>query len=215
MKYDAIIFPSFANVKQGNLSAIEDVLTDAVYKYGISLVAAGNFMTNDETGVALPGDAYARMKTLLGVKRVGGNNVDQITVTGAGGASADVIGYGEGEQIRSYRKMPRRRSAPPISTAWRRGSTQVLATQTTASDGTHNAVLATQTGGNNVFFATESMLADSNMLQHAIGWAARAEDVPELKLQMGRQASLFAARNDMDQSQETRERQRRHLHQAC
>ena len=28
---------------------------------------------------------------------------------------------------------------------------------------------------------------------------------------MGRQASLFAARNDMDQSQETRERQRRHL----
>ena len=29
------------------------------------------------------------------------------------------------------------------------------------------------------------------------------EDVPELKLQMGRQASLFAARNDMDQSQET------------
>ena len=28
------------------------------------------------------------------------------------------------------------------------------------------------------------------------------ENVPELKLQMGRQASLFAARNDMDQSQE-------------
>ena len=57
------------------------------------------------------------------------------------------------------------------------GSTQVLATQT-ASDGTHNAVLATQTGGNNVFFATESMLADSNMLQHAIGWAARAAGCP-------------------------------------
>ena len=39
-------------------------------------------------------------------------------------------------------------------------------------------VLATQTGRNNVFFATESMLADSNMLQHAIGWAARPQDSP-------------------------------------
>ena len=85
--------------------------------------------------------------------------------------------------------------------------TQVVASRPT-SDGTHNAVLATQTGANNVFFATESMLADSNMLQHAIGWAARPRDVPELKLQMGRQASIFAARNDMDQSQEADQWQR-------
>ena len=133
----------------------------------------------------------------------------EVIVTGAGGASADVIGYGEGEQIRTYLEkchvagrhlLFRRRE--------RRGSTQVVATQT-ASDGTHNAVLATQTGGNNVFFATEGMLADSNMLQHAIGWAARAAGRPELKLQMGRQASMFAARNDMDQSQEAQRRQRR------
>ena len=54
VNYDAIIFPSFANVNKDKLSAIEDVLADAVNKYGISLVAAGNFMTNDETGAALP-----------------------------------------------------------------------------------------------------------------------------------------------------------------
>ena len=204
MKYDAIIFPSFANVKQSDLNAIEDVLTDAVYKYGISLVAAGNFMTNDESGVALPGDAYARMKTLLGVERVGGGNVDQIVVTGAGGASADVIGYSEGEKVRSYSENDTSQIGTSYFDGVAGGSTQVLATQAT-SDGTKNAVLATQTGGNNVFFATESMLADSNMLQHAIGWAARAQDVPELKLQMGRQASIFAARNDMDQSQEAQD----------
>jgi hypothetical protein len=200
VNYDAIIFPSFANVNKDKLSAIEDVLADAVNKYGISLVAAGNFMTNDETGAALP-DTYARMESLLGVKRVGGNNVDEVTVTATGGQSGNVIGYGEDEQIRTYLKN----ATSQVGTAYFEGvdggTTQVLANQT-ASDGTHNAVLATQTGGNNVFFSTESMLADSNMLQHAIGWAARPENVPELKLQMGRQASLFASRNDMDQSQE-------------
>ena len=60
-----------AIVEQASV-AIENVLMDAVYKYGVSLVAAGNFMTNDETGAALPGNAYARMEALLGVKRVGG-----------------------------------------------------------------------------------------------------------------------------------------------
>ena len=54
VNYDAIIFPSFANVQQSKLSAIEEVLTKAVYNYGVSLVAAGNFMTNDETGTAFP-----------------------------------------------------------------------------------------------------------------------------------------------------------------
>jgi hypothetical protein len=61
VNYDAIIFPSFANVNKDKLSAIQDVLADAVNRYGISLVAAGNFMTNDETGAALP-DTYARME---------------------------------------------------------------------------------------------------------------------------------------------------------
>jgi Ca2+-binding RTX toxin-like protein/peptidoglycan/xylan/chitin deacetylase (PgdA/CDA1 family) len=203
VNYDALIFPSFGFVQKDKVSAIEEVLTNAAYKYGISLVAAGNFMTNDETGAALPGNSYARMESLLGVKRTGGNNVDEVTVTASGGPSSHAIGYDEGEQIRTYLKNATSQVGTAYFDGVTGGSTQVLATQT-ASDGTHNAVLATQTGGNNVFFATEGMLADSNMLQHAIGWAARSQDVPELKLQMGRQASLFAARNDMDQSQEAR-----------
>jgi serralysin len=92
VNYDTLIFPSFGFVAQDKLNAIEDVLTAAVYKYGISLVAAGNFMTNDETGLPLPGDAYARMKALLGVERVGGNAVANVTVTATGDASAAVIG---------------------------------------------------------------------------------------------------------------------------
>ncbi|WP_162820462.1 polysaccharide deacetylase family protein, partial [Microvirga calopogonii] len=201
VNYDAIIFPSFGFVQKDKLTAIENVLTSAVYKYGISLVAAGNFMTNDETGAALSGDAYARMKSLLGVERIGGSNVAEVTVTGSSDSGAHIIGYGEGEPIRTYSQT----GAALVGTAWfsgvSNGTSQVLATQS-ASDGTHDAVLATQTGSNNVFFATEGMMADSNMLQHAIGWAAGALESPQLKLQMGRQTSLFASRTDMDQSQE-------------
>ena len=176
---------------------------DAVYKYGISLVAAGNFMTNDETGAALAGDAYARMEALLGVERVGGGE--------CGSSRRD----GNRRRGRDHRLWRRRRD-PHICQkrhlsgrhfvfqGGQRRRQQVVANQTN-SDGTHNAVLATQTGCNNVFFATESMLADSNMLQHAISWAARPLDSPVLKLQMGRQASIFAARNDMDQSQEAQD----------
>ena len=115
-----------------------------------------------------------------------------------------IIGYGDGDAIRTYVKN----ATSQVGTSYFKGvndaDTQVVAEQTNSA-GTHNAVLATQTGSNNVFFATEGMLADSNMLQHAISWAARPLDSPVLKLQMGRQTSIFAARNDMDQSQEAQD----------
>ena len=205
INYDALIFPSFGFVDSAKVSAIENVLMDAVYKYGISLVAAGNFMTNDETGAALAGNAYARMEAPARREAdLGGASVDQVTVTGNGDAAPAIIGYGDGDAIRTYVKN----ATSQVGTSYFKGvndaDTQVVAEQTD-STGTHNAVLATQTGSNNVFFATEGMLADSNMLQHAISWAARPLDSPVLKLQMGRQTSIFAARNDMDQSQEAQD----------
>ena len=201
-QYDTLIFPSFANVKQADLSAIQGALTDAVYKYGISLIAAGNFMTNDETGAALAGDSYARMKQLLGVERLGGDNVAAVTVT-ATANGAPVIGYDAGE-IRTYLEN----ATSKVGTAYFGGvdgSAQVVATQTTSGgtvDGTYNAVLATQTGGKNVFFATEGMLADSNMLSNALDYTIQSQKpgAPELSLQMSRFASIVSTRVDMDQA---------------
>ncbi|MDR7038072.1 peptidoglycan/xylan/chitin deacetylase (PgdA/CDA1 family) [Methylobacterium sp. BE186] len=202
-KYDTLIFPSFANVKQAELSTIQNTLSDAVYKYGVSLIAAGNFMTNDENNTAFAGDSYARMKLLLGVQRDGGDNVSTDQVTAAGN-SAGIIGYAAGTPIHTYTEN----ATSKVGTAYFSGvdpSAQVVATQTTtggAASGPFNAVLATHTGSNNVFFSTEGMLADSNMLAHALDYTIQSQKPagPELSLQMSRFASIVATRVDMDQA---------------
>ena len=195
VNYDTLIFPSFANVPLAKLGAIQDTLTTAAYKYGVGLVAAGNFMTNDETGAALSGDSYARMKTLLGVQLEGGTGASPAAVhVAAHDVSHPAMeGYAAGETIRDY---------AAIGTQWFTaivpGAT-VLADQVVGGQA-HNAVLATEAGGRNVHFATEGLLADNNMLAHALDWTARDPGQPALKLQMSRQSALFASRNDLDEA---------------
>src|SRR4029434_6988502 len=102
--YDTLIFPSFANVPLAKLAAIQDTLTAATQQYGVGLVAAGNFMTNDETGAALPGDSYARMKALLGVQLEGGTGSTAAAVHVAAHDVSPLAmeGYTAGETIRDY-----------------------------------------------------------------------------------------------------------------
>lgn len=71
VKYDALVFPGLSHVQSGDLAAITATLTTAVEDYGISMIATGNFLTNDQTGAALPGESYIRMKAILGVKLEG------------------------------------------------------------------------------------------------------------------------------------------------
>src|SRR5262249_49898487 len=68
--YRALIFPSFKNVQTSALSAITDTLLQATRQYGIGLITAGDFMTNDQTGTPLPGNSYARMQLLFDATRV-------------------------------------------------------------------------------------------------------------------------------------------------
>lgn len=193
--YDAIVFPSFSHVPDGQLAAIEAALKSAVYDYGVSLIAAGDFMTNDAAGNSLPGDSYARMKSLLGVtfEGFGTGNVS----VHAGDISHPMMdGYQANELIRDYANVGYLHFQPVTAGA------SVLATETVGGQ-TFNAVLATKTGGDNVHFATDALLADNNMLWQAIQEVTKAPGAVEIGLQMSRQTSLFAARNDMDQSQET------------
>ena len=195
--YDTLIFPSFRNVPADKLTAIQDTLTTLVKNYHVGLITAGDFMTNDETGAALPGDSYARMKSLLGVSRV----------DGASGVTVDVAArqHHQPRDGRLHRRRAdprlRRRPAPrtsPAPSAWAR----TLASQVVNGQ-TYNAVLATETGGRNVHFATEGMLADNNMLAHALDWTAQPASGPELSLHMSRDKAIVASRNDMDQAMET------------
>lgn len=192
--YDAIVFPSFSHVPVGQLAAIEGALNSAVYDYGVSLIAAGDFMTNDAAGNSLPGDSYAGMKSLLGVTFEGFGTGD-VSVHAGDITHPMMDGYQASELIRDYANAGYLHFQPVTAGA------SVLATETVGGQ-TFNAVLATKTGGDNVHFATDALLADNNMLWQAIQEVTKAPGAIEIGLQMSRQTSLFASRNDMDQSQE-------------
>ena len=194
-QYEAIVFPSFRNVPVEKLIPIANVLEAAVQQYGIGLITASDFMTNDALGAPLLGDPYLRMKELFDLTRVdGGSGIANVTAV-SGHAVMD--GYANGETIRQYTSnalWSAYGDASPGSSVL-----SVLANQT-INGATTGAVLATQTAGRNVHFATESYLADNNQLQHAIDWAVNGAGVT-VGLQIGRQQSVFAARNDMDEAQ--------------
>ncbi|HYH45634.1 MAG TPA: polysaccharide deacetylase family protein, partial [Thermoanaerobaculia bacterium] len=193
--YDTLIFPSFANVPRAKFAAIQDTLTTTTQQYGVGIVAAGSFMTNDETGAALPGDSYARMKALLGVQLEGWTGANAAVHVAAHDVSHAVMqGYTAGETIRDY---------AAIGTQWFTaavGSNATVLADQVVGGQAHNAVLATEAGSRNVHFATEGLLADNNMLAHALDWTARDAGEPVLKLQMSRQSALFASRNDLDEA---------------
>ena len=193
INYDTLIFPSFQNVRSADVAAIQSTLDTVVYKYGIGLVTAGNFMTNDETGASLPGNAYARMEALLGITRVGGGNAVNVLVEAGNTTNPVMKGYAAGEDIRSYTGVGTQVFGDLT------GNAEVLATQSINGGAAQNAILATVTGGRNVHFATEGMMADNNMLEDALGWSARTAG-PGLELQMSRQSAIFAGRNDLDEA---------------
>jgi hypothetical protein len=56
---DALIFPAKANANTAQLPTITSTLTSAVYDYHIGIITSGDFLTNDQTGDAFPGNAYA------------------------------------------------------------------------------------------------------------------------------------------------------------
>ena len=194
VNYDTLVFPSIRNIQQADAQQIQDTLTDAVYKYNIGIVAAGDFMTNSETGDVLAGDPYSRMKSLLGLQpqAFGSGNV---SLTANNTSQPVIEGYNAGEVIREYQN--------PIGYAayssYANETADVLVNQTIEGQ-TYNAVVATETGGRNVHFATASYLGDNNLAWEAIRWST-FENQPTATLSMTRNESLFLSRNDMDVSQ--------------
>ena len=70
-QYSALIFPDMENVQSGQVASIVSALSHVVYDYHVPIITAGNFLTNDQNGTALPGNSYANMQALLDVTRVG------------------------------------------------------------------------------------------------------------------------------------------------
>ena len=99
--YDAIIFPAMADVNTAQLPAIMSTLTSAVYNYHISIITSGDFLTNDQTGAALP-NPYANMETLLGLTRASGGNSGTVTVTANDVSNPIMSSYTAGQTIQTF-----------------------------------------------------------------------------------------------------------------
>ncbi|WP_304364001.1 hypothetical protein [Paracoccus albicereus] len=192
--YDAIVFPGFSHAQSSQVGAIAASLATAVQDYGVGLIAAGNFLTNDETGAALAGDSYARMKSLLGVTLEGFGSTSGVTLQATGAANPIFDGYAANQIVGNYANNSY------LNFTDTTGSGQVLFQQV-VTGGIHDAVIATQTGGRNVHFATDAIMGNNNILGEAIDWVLQ-DNAPDVSLLMTRHESLFYSRNDMDQSQE-------------
>jgi hypothetical protein len=169
VRFKTLIFPSFQNVKLARYEAIQETLQTLSYKYDVGLIAAGNFMTNDEYGRPLPGDPYVRMRSLLNVARTGGANDAQATLRACGTDHPIMRGFAHGEVVQSF---------GPIGTHFFAGlntnfaDTEVLARQVVGGP-SYEAVIATRTGGANTFFCIESFLIAERMLEGVIDAVAR------------------------------------------
>lgn len=199
VNYDVLVFPYNANIKAADRETVRANLMDAVYHYGIGIVTADNWLTNDETGAALSGNSYQDMHHLLGVGRVTGTGPVDVTVKVANTAHPVMKGYAANEQLFDY-------SGTWYSTygavSGTNATVTVLATQDVDNGGTvttENAILASETGARHVHFASVQLLGDGNLLWQALQWVLYGNETP-VGLKMGRQKSIFLARNDMDQS---------------
>lgn len=187
-----LLFPYFANVEPGDVAAIEDVLIRAVHHYGIGIITAGNFMTNDPTGAALPGDSYVRMKHLLGLTLEGYFGPMDHTTSALEGHRM-LKGYAPGELLGTYNAGYMLYYKRWDSVA------QPLVMATTATE-KHPAVWATSASARSVHFASPSVIGDTDLAARAIAWAVDGDGVA-LGLVPTRDASIFIGRCDMDQSQ--------------
>src|SRR5713226_3200591 len=197
VNYKAIVFPGLANVKAADLSTITSALTIASKTYGVGLIAAGNFLTNDEKGAPFAGDSYARMKSLLGVTFETSGATSGIRLVADAGTNPILDGYTQGETVGDYSNISYQ-SFTDVT-----GTGQVLFDQI-AGGATHSAVIATTpaSGGRNVSFASDAIMGNNNILQKAIDWVAEPTST-NVKLSMTRFNSLFVSRSDLDQAMET------------
>jgi Ca2+-binding RTX toxin-like protein len=198
-QYDTLIFPSFNNVKAADVAAIENVLTQAVYKYGVGMVATGEFMTLDENSVALSGDPYQRLKNIFDVVRVGGAapGANQVKIKDTSGGILS-SSYTAGEVLKSYDNLALNAYAGLSKPG------TVLAEQVVGGQ-SYNAVIATQTGGRNVHFSDASIFADSNLPWQGLEWSVYGDKATKARvgLDMTRNTSMFIARDDVDESRFT------------
>jgi serralysin len=208
-QYSALIFPDMEDVQSSQVASIVSALSHVVYDYHVPIIAAGNFLTNDQTGAPLAGNSYANMQALLNVTlNTSGTATYSVTADPAALANHNpiVAGYAAGEHIGGASGQFAGTTAGLYTNTGYltfSGVTQpatVLADINIQGGATVAGVVQTHTGGTNTVFSTTGLLGDSNLLQHAIQNAVFGT-TPSLSLDITRMAGVVNSRTDLDQSQ--------------
>ena len=197
--YSTLVFPGMSHVKASDLAEIDSALRSAVFDHHVGIIAAGNFLTNDETGAALAGDSYARMKAILGVTLEGYGASEGILVHAADTTHPLSSGYAAGETVGTYG------NTSFLDFTGRHG---LRPNPVHPGGGERRRKPDLQCGDRDTDRWAKRPLRDRRRAREQQHPSAgdRVEChgcLPSVKIQMTRGTSLFAARNDMDQSQET------------
>lgn len=195
---DALVFPGFQWVNLDQLKPLERNLKLALSHYGMGTIVAGDWLTNDEEGGALPGNPYERMMEFLGVRRSVGGLVPALSVISTNNQHPMTRGYELFEDVLMYQSTFYSGFEPFGEV----GVVEVLAEQIIGhgdEEEVYNALIATENRGRHLHFATPKFMVDANWLWQGMQWVVYGEKTP-VGLKLGRQSSLFLARNDMDKS---------------
>ena len=215
-QYSALIFPDFQNVQSSDASAIASALHRVVYEYHVPIITAGDFMTSDQTGAALPA-TFANMQDLLNVTQSGFNNSATYSVTPdaaaldnknpvlsgytsgqlIGGASGTFGGDTPGLYTNTGYLTFTGFTSPTAATSL--ANINILDASGTTT-GILPGVVQTTTGGTNTVFATTGLFGDSNLLQQVIQNTVFGT-TPSLAMDITRFKGIVNSRTDMDQSQ--------------
>ena len=191
--YNALIIPSMQYVSSSKVDAIENALTQAVQNFGIGIITSGHFMTHSENNVPLA-NINQRMEQLLGVRSTGGGTWGVQTTMRANSITHPVTrDYSADEVLLSWNAI-----WTFIYQAVEGGNvTDIVRLDTDSAS--YPAVFATITGGRNVHFSSDQVMADANLLWSAIQWVVFGDATP-VGLKLTRQNNIFVSRTDMDQS---------------
>ena len=194
--YDALIFPSMADVNTAQLPAIMSTLTSAVYNYHIGIITSGDFLTNDQTGARTPRQLLRQHGRPCWVSpgSTGGNSGD-VTVTANDVSNPIMEGYTAGQVIQTYANV---KATPPTRVG--RQPQTCWSTRTSPVSARCPALSKPRPAAPTFISPRAALLGDSNLLSNAIQSVVLGTQ-PGVALHTSRRAGIVAARMDMDQSQ--------------
>lgn len=191
LQYDVLLFPDFTSVQSSNRVAIENTLV-AAQQAGVSILASGEFMTQDQNGQSF--SAYTQsLERVLGLRT--GQFLSSVSadITVARNDHPLTDDFTEGELLHQFNRtwFAEFEAAP--------GESSLVLLDADVLGSAYPATQIILRAAPVVHFANVDMLADMDFVWRVVQWLGHQATAP-VSLQVTRHDAVFIARNDMDQA---------------